>query len=670
MTFLVRKKRRTDITFNGCLVIITLLLIFTIDSSAQVNDYTPPGEWKEFTIRSIDGGQYLLIDGVDVSDDTLTYLLVDEEMLLLEHDSSLTQINYIEKTGDTLYFFFTHATGLKDIVYVHDGQITVVPGNQEWAEGILTPVEMSDGTLFADLTYVASGFKHPVVISTSGVQILDGNPYRFIAHERHNNEDRVYSYYEDLAGNYFLGYYDIHKGFYLTDIESRGFNLISDNPSDTTHAIITNHSDSLFESKLFKVVDTSFVEISIPGGPYDQIDLLYRNDDTNTSLFQLTDYDENKKLAKRVNGIWTELTESLPPFIGISKKNQSGNEAFFDVTITTKDRQFWYYQSTALGDTLANITPPGGPFDHIHYLRYSFDFPLSFEFEDSIDNEYMYAFWNAQGNLIPPTPVLMNPNGDPAKRVDLKENGVHIFEYDTHDHVYHQAVQGGPLTLLNNHMNADGQTVCSSDNFVLVDLSLHDGTEEFLYYNLDTVVQFDLPARDSVGLHRLKSFGELGCAIETIKSNTQSDSNIYTYTLIDDQLINITHPRWRNFDIQNSNAYDDKEFIGDINHVDGTGKVRLWAITSEPRRNNSCRPDYKFIQEESYEPVSVRPGENHSYLAKKLYLGTRLPKLPVGPGGRVPSYEFRFNQSIEMMPGTTVDSEFDFTVSSMNCDVN
>ena len=629
---------------------------------AQVNDYTPPGDWTDFTIRSLEGGEYLLIDGVNASDDTLTYLLIGDELLLLESDSSLTNVSYIENIGDTLYFFLTYSDGLKDIVYLSDGQITIVPTNQEWSNGNVTPVEMSNGTLFADLTYVPSGFRHPVIISPGGVQLLNGNPFLSIIRELHAGEDRIYSTHQDLAGNYHLGYYDIHKGYVLTSIDASNIDLISDNPSDTTHAIIVNHIDSLLESKIFKVVDTSFIEVAVPGGPYENIWLIYRNDDTNTSLFELTDFNGAQRLAKRENGIWTDLTAKLPVFTDIYTFKQSGNEAFIRVTISSTDRQLWYYQSTANGDTLANITPPGGPFDHIHYLRHSFDSPLSFEFEDSVDDEYMYAFENAQGNLFPPSPILMNPGGTPAERVELRENGVYGFIYDTFDHVYHQAFPGAPLILLNDHMNADGYSVCSTDEYVLVDLSLSDGTEEILFYNMDTVVELQFPERDSFELHRSKAFGELGCVLETSNTNSTIDSNIYTYTLINGQLIDITHPRWRNIDIRiEGYPFNNREFVGSINAINDSGLVRLWSITSEIRGGPFCNTQMKFFQEK--EIISV---PSNFFNASEIYFGSHLQNgLPGGMG----AFLNRFNaeDGIEIMPGTTVDSGVLFEANIQEC---
>ena len=105
-----------------------------------------------------------------------------------------------------------------------------------------------------------------------------------------------------------------------------------------------------------------------------------RNDGTQTSLFEMTDYNNNVKFIKRQMGTWTDLTSSLPTFEDITVAFQMESEVFLNIRLFPGDRQFWYFQSTSIGDTLANVTPPGANYNYINYFRTSLvPFP-SFEF--------------------------------------------------------------------------------------------------------------------------------------------------------------------------------------------------------------------------------------------------------------------------------------------------
>lgn len=629
----------------------------------QINDYTPNGDWSNFSLKSIENGAYLQITGYPVDGQPLSYILDNGELFLLEPDSSLTAVNYMDNLGHKLFFQTTDINGIKRICFYENYEIQEVPTDRNWHPTFL-PTILSDNTMFAPLLDEEAGFYYPTVISEDSLFVLSDVPYNLISFKNFEEESRIYWWGLDtsaigFSGTYTLGYYDVIDGSTITNIGLNQLDILSNNPSDSIHILIINGTQDSIASKIYRVVDHTFTEITVPGGPYDQLDLLYRNDDTRTSLFEAKDYKGHVKLIKRQEGNWSDLTASFPSFDLLHTELQVGDELFLNVRKTSGERELWFYQSTAFGDTLANITPPTGPYDHIKYVQNSLIPFSTFEFEN-IDDEYYYTYFNGLSTLLPPSVQLINPNGLPAQYIYLYENGVYSFHYynsdssATFEHLYHQKVSGGDLTLLNDSTNTDRVIVCSSPEFVMFKSIDFNATEEFFFYNLDSVSKLTFPNRDKATNHELIPFGDRGCMVE--KQGDTIDSSIFLYTLINKELIDITHPRWRNVDTDDYKDYNGKELVSYVKNIEDPNKSRLWGITTEPRKRTNCNTDFKFFQDE----IGFTQNDVGSIYAKEIYVGSFFSD-ELGQ-------DFNVENHLEFLPGTSIETQLhSFEVSIENC---
>ena len=644
------------------LIVIHLMVMTAMSSWAQVIDYTPEGEWTSFETQRIDDGKHVLIEGLNVDGSTQHFILSNNELYSFAASDSLEDVGFLQNVGDTLFLVLKDTSGLRDFVFFYNGQVEEVATGQNWSEGFLSPVEMSDGSLYTELNFIPSGFKHPAVISDSGLTILDGNPYTHIFPEDLSKQDRVYATFTNTTGIANLGYYDIDYGFQLTNIEALGVEILSDNPSDSSHVLILNHTNTVTPSAIYRVTnDTVFTEIHIPGGPYFLITKLYRNDDTNTSLFEMHDFDSNVKLVQRKGGIWTELTPQISGFTSIQEEALIGSQAFFEVRFPNSENELWYFQSIAGGDTLARISPEGETFSFIRYLRNSLLPQVTFELEQS-DDEYMYFFFDDGDNLIPPQPVLLNPNDEAATRVDLRENGVYTFDFDTIHQVYHQAFAGAQFVLLTDSLNTLDISFCSSDDFVLLKYIYEDIPDTAYYYNLDTIRKITLPQRDTfVFVHELETVGDDVCILESRPDNLSVDSDIFTYTIIDGQLIDVTHPRWRNMDIRfNTVDYNGEALIGEIQDLEESGTVRLWGVTNKKRAIDNCNSDYKFFQQEV-----MQLDMSSSSSAREIFIGTDFQLS--GDAGISLTNRFEGESAINLFGNSTFESGLNIELAIQDC---
>ena len=254
---------------------------------------------------------------------------------------------------------------------------------------------------------------------------------------------------------------------------------------------------------------------------------------------------------------------------------------------------------------------------------------------------------------------MVNPGGLPARYVSLLENGVFDFDYynvdssATYTHLYHQLVSGGALTLLNDNTDTDNIISCTSENFVLFNARYFDGSEELFYYNLDTLVKIDLPERDSADRYELTKFGAEGCMIE--KQTDDVDSSVFTYTFIDGALLDVTHPRWRNFDTDDNKDYQDKELISYVANIEDESIKRLWGLTYEKREILNCNTDLKFFQDEFGFPMI-----GSSISAKEIFFGTSFSNSA--------NQFFDFENSFELLPGAEIESNSGgVTISISGC---
>jgi len=652
---------------------IFILIAFTL--IAQVDDITPPGNWKKISITAMNSGFSYVITAEDDSDITSFYILSpglsSEEMgrkqipHQIEVDSSFVSLSYLGKSSgqmeDDFYFLAIDTMNQSHFITVgsQTASVSDIPSQGNWRR-VTTFTQMSDNSLYGMLSNFDESSLYPVLIERDTVRRLtDNNITFFISHTLGINSRNYEDYTDDVITEDRLAYYDIDYGFVVTDIPAATFDIISDNPGDSVHAIVTHNSSGL--DRLFRVEDSTFNEVVIPGGPYNDISVLWRSDMLQTTLFSLEDTAGNVRLAKREQNDWTNLTSELlaGDLISIKRKAEYSSDAFFEVNTIQFGQLLYNYQAYDTGDTLFNVTPDDGPYTSISFQPESITFPMSI-LMNGPDGEYLYSYYYGLRPFLVPPHSMDNPGGIPY--VDIFKRKDNIYSFDvynidsslTSDYLYIRVSPGNTFTPLSTKDSISSFDVCKlKDEVIFKEFYPYGRSGAIVHYDMTDVAVIDLPNSVSDNKFNLLSADSICIVEETLSSTT--DSVIRRYATNDESapLIDVTDPRYGRYDFNSLvNYLGDKLSV--VQSHDGT-QQRLFLISSDSRAPESCNRDYKYYYEESIPAIA------EELRAKQHFIGGALPFV-LGEEGiqRFVGSEFiRFEPGMELQTGQGVTFEID-----------
>jgi len=594
------------------ILLIVFILLCSSYAHAQLSDITPPGQWKNFqTTRwsTGDGNIYPIAIGTDASDKDIFFYLRDAEFLQLDSNSIYSSITPIKESfGDGtydsgVYFLATQESLLSppptDILFVNENNLSVVPSSGIWNQS--TAQALADGSIFLQIGNREESNKlQATLLKPSGLEILDSTLYIDMGSPTQSGV-RTYSYALDQSGVSRLIYYDINLGYVKISLAAHEDPiLISGDPGINNHAIIINNA-SVVPSEIYRVNGSTFTRESIPGEPYDRIDLLYRNDDTHTSLFSAIDTSGDWKLLKRITSNWTDLTAQVANPEEINLKAAFTNEVFFEAQVGIGNLHLYSFQSYASGDTLIDVTPTIDTFYRIKKIEHDVLHPVTFEM-NSINGSYLYDFFYGLSPLIKTPSALMNPTGDISHSIQVRSNGVFIFteEEETQEltrYLYHRPAPGLILEVIDSS-KSNFTNLCETSKFIVYKRP-DEGDIQFpwMLYDMHAsapVTFFSLDSSNTKSLLRTNNV----CALtsENPSFNDEMDY-IYVTNTLENKMINISHPKYNITDVQHTD-YERNLLLEMSNLSDSTDqRLRLYKIDAS-RDGEDCGPGIRFYNDE------------------------------------------------------------------------
>ncbi|MFT4536833.1 MAG: hypothetical protein ACI9P5_004210 [Saprospiraceae bacterium] len=656
--------------FQPLLLIITILLCTQL--SAQIDDFTPEGDWQDFSFSPLPDGNYL-VKATDTSGKNIFYALnnqqpgntVDTQLDLLIIDTTYTTVSYI---GDDImgmsdmYYFLAIDQNDKSHILIIDfntGIVSEIPSEGNW-RSFNEEHLMCDGTLYLSLRDNDSNLLYRALISPDTVIVFDFCDAVISDSNRDEPYCRIYDFCEDTsAAVFFLTYYDTDIGYVKTSIPAFDTEVLGNNPDDSIHVLITNSADTI-ESKIYRVVDTTFNEIQVPGGPYDIITTLYYNKETNTSLFSLLDYNGELRLVKRINGVWTNLTAQLqlPSLLSISSLSTFDNEVYLEVQSTVSDCKLYNFQSYQAGDTLIDATPMGGTYASITMPKEEINYPMTVQF-GGIQGVTLYSYYYGLSALTATPYTLENPNGLPAKNVIFKGQNTYTFTFYnidsslSYDQLYHRIAPGEAFNLVSTKDTVWNFNICVTGDEIVFEENYYSSSSNFYHYDFSQVNKIDIPAISSELSYRLTAEDSICLIWETYGSETgDSITRIFATNQGAEFVVDITHPRYgldADFDAWNYRG----SMLSIFHNRNQDNDAKLWLVTPELRQSNDYNSDFKFFNDMIISP-SIE-----TLTASEHYIGGYIPRFMTSGTPRI---DFEASTSIELTPGAEISSGVNVTL--------
>jgi len=643
-------------------------LLTTFSLFSQVDDLTPPGTWQDLQVSNFIHPDDALIVAMD-SDSLLSfYQLVRKPNADSIQGSTIffeAAIPYegiyplggVRRTnGDDYSFYYGLDTaGVSHILQVSllNNTIEEVDTDRNWFPFIPMST-MSDETLFGALNDIDAGTFFPVVLSQDTLIPLVNEGFEFLLSFSTDTTSRVYVTYIGASGESYLGYYDITHGFMTTNIPATSFEVISDNPGDDLHTIVTNEFNEGI-AQLYKVNDTTFTEVIIPGAPHKNISRLYRNDDTQTTLFSIEDSTGVVRLVKRVAGDWSSLNSQLSHGDpnSITMKASFEHDVFIEVDEDGFGRHIYNFQSYQSGDTLFDVTPSGDKYSFIKVINEETDYPLVLQYQGA-QGDYLYDYFYGSFANIPPPSSLVNSSGGAALDIAYEGQGVYEFQErniaDSRNvqYLYHRPSFGSELDPISVKDNVVDIETCALADEVIFEENYIDGSTQFYNYNITTQVVsvLDLPLvaeKDEVLIY---DYDDICILVVNTEENPDSVSRLFVTVQGNATVVDVTHPQYQFKEIAGEGEEGfDQGVLAVMQARDNPNDQKLWLITSEPRNNEVCNNTYKFF----YDPLTNT--NIGSVSAKQHIIGNEITQSVNGG-----SLSFRAEEFIEFLPEASIQN--------------
>ncbi len=640
--------------------LFAFVVLFTTALGAQVDDLTPPGVWSDFEFSRDQEG--IVIDAVDTAGNRLYHWLDEKGIWNIEPDSNYQSIRFLKKIDGWSYFISVDDTDQSHFFRFRDGQVDALPSSGNW-RAQFPVVLMSDSSLFTGLNIPGTARMKACRLDSTGLQVLDDTPYGIIAANPGDPVSRHYHSTWDTLGNRWLAYYDLDLGYVRTNIPAATVQLVSGDPGGSNHSFLVNSNDDTLYSQIYRYDGTGFNEVFVPGGPYDDMHVLYRNETTNTTLFRMIDTSGVYRLVKRKFGVWSDETFRFPDILSISTSNIAAFEqdCFLSINTTSGRTELINFQSYPAGDTFFNITPGIDTFTNIAQQSEDINYPLTLVLSRT-GHEYLYDVFYGQAALLAPPMVLLNPGDSVAHHVQNERNGFYSFTYqdaqgNDQAHLYHRIAPGNVLNPVSVKSTTESFFVCSTGEAAVFEEIDSQSIRSFYVYNLDSTASLPFSVRDTFNQRFLMEQGDM-CLMEVSQESVSGEDPalLYMWNVDDDKLVDITFPDY--LESESSYTYLVNDVI--VNH--GTANpsgAKLYMIKQVGRYTNECNADIKFLRDDVFGAPNIDP----DYKAKDYYFSGLVP-LYMGDAQTV---DMQFESGFHFEPGTHITDGMIFTIRHADC---